>query len=100
MAQNRSKPKPEEPLGITPKWLHDEQRLKSLCEAVGRYKAARMPIPIIWLQEMEELEPHVRYFPYPELVKHLQRPQIHKVEHLVYAARKENHKKLTPQIAL
>ena len=43
------------PIGLKPKWLHDEQRLKDVRDAIVRYYNADMPIPIKWIEEYNEL---------------------------------------------
>jgi hypothetical protein len=43
------------PLGVTPKWLRQEQRLEELCEAVIRYRQEALPVPADWLEEMRDL---------------------------------------------
>ena len=39
------------PLGLLPKRIHDENRLKDIEEAIERYDAQKMTIPISWLIE-------------------------------------------------
>ena len=43
------------PIGLTPKYLHDEQRLDYIVQAMDRYMKARMKIPIEWMIEYNEL---------------------------------------------
>lgn len=88
---------PQQPLGIMPKWLHDELRLKALCEAIDRYQKAQMPIPKDWIDEMEFLEPMVYEFPYPNLAKYLRRPKTHHIAHLAWVGNDCNRKNLTRQ---
>jgi hypothetical protein len=47
------------PLGITPKWLYDEQRLKSLYDAIKRYMDAGLLPNQEWMQEMYQLSKDV-----------------------------------------
>jgi hypothetical protein len=44
------------PIGIVPEWLHKEQRLKELREAMSRYGSAEMEIPEEWENESILLE--------------------------------------------
>ncbi|BAK53029.1 metal-dependent hydrolase [Bacillus phage SP-10] len=39
------------PLGVTPRWLHDELRFKELSEAIDRFREACKPIPEVWVNE-------------------------------------------------
>ena len=43
------------PLGIMPKWLHDEKRMYEIIKAVARYGEANMPVPFEWMEELESL---------------------------------------------
>lgn len=43
------------PLGIVPRWLHEENRAKALGAAFGRYSAKNMQIPVEWVHEYNEL---------------------------------------------
>lgn len=43
------------PLGITPKYIHDLQRLRELQGAIARYYDVDMPIPIEWIEEYNQL---------------------------------------------
>lgn len=45
------KPTKQPPLGLMPKWLHDEMRLRELCEAIARRYDAGFEIPIEWVEE-------------------------------------------------
>ncbi|WP_319764477.1 hypothetical protein [Maridesulfovibrio sp.] len=44
------------PLGIMPRKLHDESRLKALYLAAARYNQAEKTVPAEWADEMLELE--------------------------------------------
>lgn len=44
------------PLGIMPKWLHEEKRLKEINKAIARYKEANIPPFPEWEEEKEGLE--------------------------------------------
>jgi hypothetical protein len=48
---------PRPPLGIKPKWLHDEQRREDIIEAAFRCYEAKKPIPIEWINEYNERLP-------------------------------------------
>lgn len=39
------------PIGIIPRYIHDERRLKELTEAMNRYTKAGIPIPCEWVDE-------------------------------------------------
>ena len=43
------------PLGLTPKFVRDMERAKEIYEAVGRYVVAEKPIPLEWVEELNEL---------------------------------------------
>ena len=43
------------PLGIKPKFIHDEQRREELKQAINRYFEANKPIPMEWIEEYNEL---------------------------------------------
>lgn len=44
------------PLGIMPKWLADEKRLKELGEAMDRYRQGNKELPQEWVDEFNELQ--------------------------------------------
>ena len=46
------------PIGIMPRWLHDEKRAMEIKEAIRRYQAADYPIPIEWVEELKDLYEH------------------------------------------
>ncbi len=43
------------PLGVKPRWLHDEQRLQDLGGAIYRYLSDKMPIQTEWIEEYNEI---------------------------------------------
>lgn len=43
------------PIGIRPRWLHDEQRARELIEAMTRYRAANTWPPSECAEELAEL---------------------------------------------
>ena len=43
------------PIGLKPRWLHDEQRAADIRDAVKRYAATGKDIPQEWLDEHSEL---------------------------------------------
>lgn len=43
------------PLGIAPKYIHDEIRRNELSFAIQRYLGAKLPVPIEWVQEYNNL---------------------------------------------
>lgn len=46
----------EPPLGLKPRWLHDEQRLAEVDAAIERYTKERRIVPQEWLDEQEHLQ--------------------------------------------
>lgn len=45
----------ERPLGLTPRWIREEERFKEITSAMIRYSLAKLPIPLEWITEVEEL---------------------------------------------
>lgn len=43
------------PLGLIPKWIRDEERLREVDAAMLRYAIAEEPIPTEWREERDEL---------------------------------------------
>lgn len=43
------------PIGVIPRNLHEERRMKELDSAIMRYISAHMLIPLEWLEERNEL---------------------------------------------
>lgn len=43
------------PLGVKPRFIHDEQRLMELHGAIARYLKHGLPILIEWVEEYNEL---------------------------------------------
>ena len=43
------------PIGLKPKWLHNEQRLNTVKTAMIRYFNTGLKLPIIWIEEYNEL---------------------------------------------
>ena len=43
------------PLGLTPRWLLDEDRVIEIKAAIERYDEVNMPVPIEWYIELQEL---------------------------------------------
>jgi hypothetical protein len=43
------------PLGIKPRWLHEEQRINAITAAIKRYLEEDVPIPQKWIEEYNEL---------------------------------------------
>ena len=50
------------PLGLTPRWLLDEEREREIYAAIDRYNEADYPIPIEWIQELTEIQERLRKF--------------------------------------
>ena len=42
------------PLGVTPRWLADEMRVREIAEAILRYTEVGKPVPQEWLDELNE----------------------------------------------
>ena len=43
------------PLGVNPRYLHDEQRYGALAGAIRRYLSGGYPLPLEWVVEYNEL---------------------------------------------
>lgn len=43
------------PIGVMPRWLHNEKRLSEVRDAIQRYAEATLPIPVEWLEEYNDL---------------------------------------------
>jgi hypothetical protein len=43
------------PIGVMPRWLHEERRRKELSEAVTRFRQSQTPVPVEWLTEWAAL---------------------------------------------
>ena len=50
---NKSVPKP--PVGITPRYEWENQRIITIYNAIGRYIEAGIEVPREWFDELEEL---------------------------------------------
>jgi hypothetical protein len=48
-------PRGKPPIGLTPRWLREEMRVIEICEAIVRYKKAKIPVPFVWLEELRDL---------------------------------------------
>ena len=48
------------PLGLAPKWVWQNNRITQIIEAMNRYITAGREIPIIWVEEYNELVADVR----------------------------------------
>ncbi|WP_250538802.1 MULTISPECIES: hypothetical protein [unclassified Caballeronia] len=51
MCERERKP----PLGLVPKYIHDERRLKEILGAIERYSEAQLLIPVEWVTELAGL---------------------------------------------
>jgi hypothetical protein len=40
---------------LKPRWLHEETRVKEICDAIVRHKEAKCPIWAEWLDELRDL---------------------------------------------
>lgn len=49
------------PLGLIPKWLHREMRVKDIKGAISRYLHHDKPIPKEWIEEYNELTSKVPF---------------------------------------
>ena len=43
------------PIGLKPKWIHEEERKTEILDAMERYSEAGLPIPKEWIEELREL---------------------------------------------
>ena len=43
------------PIGLTPRWVIDEQRFVDILNAIVRYAADNRPIPDEWVEELAEI---------------------------------------------
>lgn len=43
------------PIGLKPKWLHDELRVCEIAAAIQRYVAVGKEIPVKWVEEYNEI---------------------------------------------
>lgn len=43
------------PIGLTPRWIRDMERFEEIISAMERYSEAGVPIPIEWIEEVDEL---------------------------------------------
>jgi hypothetical protein len=43
------------PLGLRPRFIADEERLREVADAITRYRVAGKPVPVEWLREHDEL---------------------------------------------
>lgn len=63
------------PIGITPRWLLDEEREAEIWRAITRYIEAGYPIPMEWYQELDEIRErlskpyHIEYYKIYEIHK-------------------------------
>lgn len=49
----------EHPLGIVPRRIHDQKRANEIHQAVNRYLDAGKAVPVVWIEEYNELVNHV-----------------------------------------
>lgn len=57
------------PIGITPRWLLDEEREIEIRRAITRYTDAGYPIPIEWYEELNEIVERLSKFYHVEYHK-------------------------------
>lgn len=50
------------PIGITPRWLLDEEREKEIFDAIKRYQDADYSVPIEWIVELNEITKRLSEF--------------------------------------
>lgn len=53
-------PAKKPPMGIMPKWRHDEMRLGSIIGAIERYIDAKCQVPLEWIEEYNQLVKEVK----------------------------------------
>ena len=63
------------PLGITPRWLLDEEREAEIWRAITRYTEAGYPIPMEWYQELDEIRERLSK---PYYIEYYKIYEIHK----------------------
>lgn len=57
------------PIGITPRWLLDEEREIEIQRAITRYTDADYPVPMEWYQELNEISERLSKFYHVEYHK-------------------------------
>ncbi len=59
-AENNIKQSPidKPPIGLKPKQLHNEERIKEIKSAIERYKGSFYVVPAEWIDELNELSPN------------------------------------------
>lgn len=57
-AKNNQSERP--PLGIYPRFLHDEKRMEHIAEAIERFTAVGKAVPLEWIEEYDELAERVQ----------------------------------------
>lgn len=55
-AQEKERP----PLGVYPRFLHDEKRMEHIAEAIERFTAVGKAVPLEWIEEYDELAERVQ----------------------------------------
>ena len=50
------------PIGITPRWLLDEERAIEIEQAIARYNEANYSIPFEWIKELNEVYERLNKF--------------------------------------
>ena len=50
------------PLGIMPRWRHDELRGSEIIKALVRYDKVDMVIPPVWIEELNEINNRKIYY--------------------------------------
>ena len=48
-------PQVKPPLGVEPRYIHEELRRQQLSAAIVRYAEASLPVPLEWVEEYNEL---------------------------------------------
>ncbi len=48
------------PLGLTPKFIHEQHRMDAIIRAFHRYTIARKIIPDEWIEEFKELNSRIK----------------------------------------
>lgn len=48
------------PIGIKPRFIHDEQRFEELRQCIHRYLSAGLPINKDWIEEYNELSKKIK----------------------------------------
>lgn len=57
------------PLGLMPRCTHKRMRFQDICDAIVRYYSSNLEIPIVWVEEYNELLKEIGMIEGGELLK-------------------------------